>query len=234
MPVAASFPIEQIRRAAELQAGRHVQGKVVIDLQPHWPVRPGRRWWPHPRSNLQNHQPGEPSRSNHRRAPPRRRPPSPGPPAGQAPPVPADQRRGRKKVVSSRPIRSGSSSARKCPPRPGSDQCRRSVQARSASDRGMAAITGSWLSVTPTGTVMGGRGALCPQSAYWRNDVPIEPVAQYNVRIVSSVSRSKRVSTSPPQSLQSRYLSTIHAASPTGESTSAAAIVSGRVIMMAL
>jgi NADPH:quinone reductase-like Zn-dependent oxidoreductase len=32
VPVAASFPIEQIRRAAELQAGRHVQGKVVIDL----------------------------------------------------------------------------------------------------------------------------------------------------------------------------------------------------------
>jgi NADPH:quinone reductase-like Zn-dependent oxidoreductase len=32
VPVAASFPIEQIRRAAELQAGRHVRGKVVIDL----------------------------------------------------------------------------------------------------------------------------------------------------------------------------------------------------------
>ena len=32
VPVAASFPIEQIRRAAELQAGRHVHGKVVIDL----------------------------------------------------------------------------------------------------------------------------------------------------------------------------------------------------------
>jgi NADPH:quinone reductase-like Zn-dependent oxidoreductase len=32
VPVAASFPIEQVRRAAELQAGRHVQGKVVIDL----------------------------------------------------------------------------------------------------------------------------------------------------------------------------------------------------------
>ncbi len=32
VPVAASFPVEQIRRAAELQAGRHVQGKVVIDL----------------------------------------------------------------------------------------------------------------------------------------------------------------------------------------------------------
>ncbi|WUL20219.1 zinc-binding dehydrogenase [Amycolatopsis sp. NBC_00355] len=32
VPIAASFPIGQIRRAAELQAGRHVHGKVVIDL----------------------------------------------------------------------------------------------------------------------------------------------------------------------------------------------------------
>jgi NADPH:quinone reductase-like Zn-dependent oxidoreductase len=32
VPVAASFPVEQIRRAAELQAGRHVHGKVVIHL----------------------------------------------------------------------------------------------------------------------------------------------------------------------------------------------------------
>jgi NADPH:quinone reductase-like Zn-dependent oxidoreductase len=32
VPVAASFPIEHIRRAAELQAGRHVHGKIVIDL----------------------------------------------------------------------------------------------------------------------------------------------------------------------------------------------------------
>jgi NADPH:quinone reductase-like Zn-dependent oxidoreductase len=32
VPIAASFPIEQIRPAAELQAGRHVKGKVVIDL----------------------------------------------------------------------------------------------------------------------------------------------------------------------------------------------------------
>ncbi|HVV21788.1 MAG TPA: NADP-dependent oxidoreductase [Pseudonocardiaceae bacterium] len=32
VPVAASFPVEQIRRAVELQAGRHVHGKVVIDL----------------------------------------------------------------------------------------------------------------------------------------------------------------------------------------------------------
>lgn len=32
VPIAASFPIDRIRRAAELQAGRHVHGKVVIDL----------------------------------------------------------------------------------------------------------------------------------------------------------------------------------------------------------
>ncbi|MEA5358404.1 NADP-dependent oxidoreductase [Amycolatopsis sp., V23-08] len=32
VPIAASFPIEQIREAAKLQAGRHVKGKVVIDL----------------------------------------------------------------------------------------------------------------------------------------------------------------------------------------------------------
>jgi NADPH:quinone reductase-like Zn-dependent oxidoreductase len=33
VPVAAGFPIGEIRRAAELQAGRHVRGKVVIDLR---------------------------------------------------------------------------------------------------------------------------------------------------------------------------------------------------------
>lgn len=32
VPIAASFPVEQIRSAVELQAGRHVKGKVVIDL----------------------------------------------------------------------------------------------------------------------------------------------------------------------------------------------------------
>ena len=32
VPIAASFPIEQIRAAVELRAGRHVHGKVVIDL----------------------------------------------------------------------------------------------------------------------------------------------------------------------------------------------------------
>jgi NADPH:quinone reductase-like Zn-dependent oxidoreductase len=30
--IAATFPVEQIRAAVELQAGRHVHGKVVIDL----------------------------------------------------------------------------------------------------------------------------------------------------------------------------------------------------------
>lgn len=33
VPIAARFPVEQIRAAAELQAARHVHGKVVIDLQ---------------------------------------------------------------------------------------------------------------------------------------------------------------------------------------------------------
>lgn len=34
VPIAATFPIAQIRRAAELQAGRHVHGKVVVDITP--------------------------------------------------------------------------------------------------------------------------------------------------------------------------------------------------------
>jgi NADPH:quinone reductase-like Zn-dependent oxidoreductase len=32
VPIAATFPIEQIRQATELQAGRHVRGKIVIDV----------------------------------------------------------------------------------------------------------------------------------------------------------------------------------------------------------
>jgi NADPH:quinone reductase-like Zn-dependent oxidoreductase len=32
VPLAATFPLDQIRAAVELQAGRHVHGKVVIDL----------------------------------------------------------------------------------------------------------------------------------------------------------------------------------------------------------
>lgn len=32
VPIAATFPMEQIRAAVELQAGRHVHGKVVIDI----------------------------------------------------------------------------------------------------------------------------------------------------------------------------------------------------------
>jgi NADPH:quinone reductase-like Zn-dependent oxidoreductase len=32
VPIAASFPVGQVRLAAELQAARHVKGKVVIDL----------------------------------------------------------------------------------------------------------------------------------------------------------------------------------------------------------
>jgi NADPH:quinone reductase-like Zn-dependent oxidoreductase len=32
VPIAATFPVEEIRAAVELQAGRHVRGKVVIDV----------------------------------------------------------------------------------------------------------------------------------------------------------------------------------------------------------
>jgi len=32
VPIAASFPMERIRAAVELQAGRHVHGKVVIEV----------------------------------------------------------------------------------------------------------------------------------------------------------------------------------------------------------
>jgi NADPH:quinone reductase-like Zn-dependent oxidoreductase len=32
VPIAATFPIEQIREAATLQANRHVHGKIVITL----------------------------------------------------------------------------------------------------------------------------------------------------------------------------------------------------------
>ncbi len=32
VPIAATFPVEQIRAAVELQTGRHVHGKIVIDL----------------------------------------------------------------------------------------------------------------------------------------------------------------------------------------------------------
>jgi NADPH:quinone reductase-like Zn-dependent oxidoreductase len=32
VPIAATFPVEQIRAAVETQAGRHVQGKIVVDL----------------------------------------------------------------------------------------------------------------------------------------------------------------------------------------------------------
>jgi NADPH:quinone reductase-like Zn-dependent oxidoreductase len=34
VPIAATFPVDDIREAVELQAARHVAGKVVIDLQP--------------------------------------------------------------------------------------------------------------------------------------------------------------------------------------------------------
>ncbi|WP_310962071.1 NADP-dependent oxidoreductase [Nocardioides terrisoli] len=39
VPIAATFPVEQIRAAIDLQAGRHVHGKVVIDLVASRPSR---------------------------------------------------------------------------------------------------------------------------------------------------------------------------------------------------
>ncbi len=39
VPIAATFPMEQIRTAAELQATRHVRGKVVIDVGAGWSSR---------------------------------------------------------------------------------------------------------------------------------------------------------------------------------------------------
>jgi hypothetical protein len=32
VPIAAAFPVKQIRDAVELQASRHVHGKIVITL----------------------------------------------------------------------------------------------------------------------------------------------------------------------------------------------------------
>jgi hypothetical protein len=32
VPIAATFPIQQIREAVTLQSGRHVHGKVMIEL----------------------------------------------------------------------------------------------------------------------------------------------------------------------------------------------------------
>jgi NADPH:quinone reductase-like Zn-dependent oxidoreductase len=33
VPIAATFPVDEVRAAVALQAGRHVHGKVVIDLK---------------------------------------------------------------------------------------------------------------------------------------------------------------------------------------------------------
>ena len=35
VPIAASFPLEQIRDAAELQADRHARGKIVVEMRKH-------------------------------------------------------------------------------------------------------------------------------------------------------------------------------------------------------
>ena len=72
-----------------------------------------------------------------------------------------------------------------------------------------------------------GRGGS--RFAYGPKDVPIASVTQYRVIQVSSSSRENADSTSPSQSLQLRRFSTIHAASPAGESPSATERVPGLV-----
>ncbi|MDA8292352.1 MAG: NADP-dependent oxidoreductase [Actinomycetota bacterium] len=52
VPIAATFPVEEIRAAVELQAGRHVHGKVVIDLSPPGGLTSG---GPHPPTVRQGH-----------------------------------------------------------------------------------------------------------------------------------------------------------------------------------
>jgi len=78
-----------------------------------------------------------------------------------------------------------------------------------------------------------GRGKVrfcSAHSAYSRAADAIVPVSQYVVAFASSSSLVKRRSTSPPQSLNERNISTSHAASPAGESFTAKARVCGRVV----
>ena len=88
----------------------------------------------------------------------------------------------------------GSSNGMKCPPLPGSLQCRMSVQARSAISRGKLACEGSVLRVNAAGTVMSGRGLLWLEVEVRAGTTSRSlPLAQYRVMIVSRVSRSKRL-----------------------------------------
>ena len=60
------------------------------------------------------------------------------------------------------------------------------------------------------------------------------PVTQYRVTTVSRKSGENRDSRSPPQSLQERHFSRIHAARPAGESLSAYPRVCGLVDWIAV
>jgi hypothetical protein len=75
----------------------------------------------------------------------------------------------------------------------------------------------------------GAAGSTMPD--WWgRYDDTNVSVSQYEVTVVSSASLSNRLSTSPWQSLQSRNFSTIHAASPAGESAKLAAYRSAYIL----
>lgn len=92
-------------------------------------------------------------------------------------------------------------------------------------ERGFAAAVGT--------CSRSGRGEVrfcSAHSAYSRAADAIVPVSQYVVTLASSSSWVKRRSTSPPQSLNDRNISTSQAASPAGESFRANASVCGRVV----
>jgi hypothetical protein len=72
-------------------------------------------------------------------------------------------------------------------------------------------------------------GGIAAFARYIRIDEPIVAVSQYNVTFVRISSFVNRRSTSPWQSLHARSFSTIHAASPAGESVSPKAAVWGLV-----
>src|SRR5271156_6179759 len=125
----------------------------------------------------------------------------------------------------------GSSMAAKCPPF-GISVHRVTLYPRSTYvlggigiSRGKCAMATGTLTFSP-GANLSGR--LRP-SQYNRMADGIERVNQYSETVVRISSRLNTRSTSPPQSLQERNLSTIQAARPTGESFSDGASTSGFV-----
>lgn len=102
---------------------------------------------------------------------------------------------------------------------------------RSSQARG-GRTTSPWKSEKPDGTST--RRACCAGgiaafARYMRIDEPIVRVSQYSVTFVRISSFVKRRSMSPSQSLHARSFSTIHAASPAGESVRPKAAVWGFV-----